>query len=138
MGNDVGGLLAGQFFQVRFCVVQIGEDLGHGIHAQNGIELLALVGRQGCEGVGKVVLVVIRELFGQLCLRQAAVDEGEYFLLVVLLLHLGFLLPFWGHKNTPRRLLVRLLRCIMGRCIQDAADSIHTARIAGGALFGVV
>ena len=46
----------------RFCVVQIGEDLGHGIHAQNGIELLALVGRQGCEGVGKVVLVVIREL----------------------------------------------------------------------------
>lgn len=68
----------------------------------------------------------------------AAVDEGEYFLLVVLLLHLGFLLPFWGHKNTPRRLLVRLLRCIMGRCIQDAADSIHTARIAGGALFGVV
>ena len=98
VGNDVGGLLAGQFFQVRFCVVQIGEDLGHGIHAQNGIELLALVGRQGCEGVGKVVLVVIRELFGQLCLRQAAVDEGEYFLLVVLLLHLGFLLPFWGIK----------------------------------------
>ena len=49
VGNDVGGLLAGQFFQVRFCVVQIGEDLGHGIHAQNGIELLALVGRQGCE-----------------------------------------------------------------------------------------
>ena len=91
-------MVAGQFFQVRFCVVQIGEDLGHGIHAQNGIELLALVGRQGCEGVGKVVLVVIRELFGQLCLRQAAVDEGEYFLLVVLLLHLGFLLPFWGIK----------------------------------------
>ena len=53
---------------------------------------------QGLEGVGKVILMVIGELFGQLSLRQAAVDEGEYFLLVVLLLHLGFLLPFWGIK----------------------------------------
>ena len=96
--DDLCGLLAGQLLQVRFRVIQIGEDLGHTLHAQHGVELLAFVGRQGLEGVGKVILMVIGELFGQLSLRQAAVDEVEYLLLVVLLLHLGFLLPFWGIK----------------------------------------
>ena len=96
--DDLCGLLAGQLLQVGLRVIQIGEDLGHTLHAQHGVELLAFIGRQGLEGVGKVILMVIGELFGQLCLRQAAVDEVEYLLLVVLLLHLGFLLPFWGIK----------------------------------------
>ena len=126
VGNDVGGLIAGQFFQVRFCVVQIGEDFGHGIHAQNGIELLALVGRQGCEGVGKVVLVVIRELFGQLCLGQTAVDDLQNLLHIIFLLH-GLVPPFpvSGHKKYTASVWLQLLRCTKGMQFRMRLTRLH-------------
>ena len=125
VGDHLRGLFRRQLFQVGLRVVQVGEDLCHLLHAQDGVQLPAFFRRQVGQCVGQVVFMVIGKLFRQLRLRQAAVDDVQNFLYIVFLLHgLPPCLPLkMGTKNTPR---LAKGSCGVSRthAIQDAADTL--------------
>ena len=85
VGNDLGGLVAGQLLQVWLGIVQIGKDLGNGIHAQNGIERLAFSGGQRLQRIRQIFFMVIRQFFSQFRLGQTAVNDAQNFLYIILL-----------------------------------------------------
>ena len=125
VGDHLRGLFRRQLFQVGLRVVQVGEDLCHLLHAQDGVQLPAFFRRQVGQCVGQVVFMVIGKLFRQLRLRQAAVDDVQNFLYIVFLLHgLPPCPPLkMGTKNTPR---LAKGSCGVSRthAIQDAADTL--------------
>ena len=85
VGNDLGGLVAGQLLQIRLGIVQIGKDLGNGIHTQNGIERLAFGGGQRLQRIRQIFFMVIRQFFSQFRLGQTAVNDAQNFLYIILL-----------------------------------------------------
>ena len=108
VGDYLRGLFRRQLFQVGLRVVQVGEDLCHLLHAQDGVQLPALFRRQ----VGQ-------------CVGQVALDDVQNFLYIVFLLHgLPPCPPLkMGTKNTPR---LAKGSCGVSRthAIQDAADTL--------------
>ena len=126
VGDDPGGPLGVQLLQVRLCVVQIGEDLCHRIHAQCGVHLLALLRCQGRQGIGQVIFMVIGQLFSQLCLGQTAVDDVQNLLHIIFLLH-GLVPPFpvFGHKKYTASVWLQLLRCTKGMQFRMRLTRLH-------------
>ena len=123
VGDDLCRLFRGQLFQIRLCIVEVGEDLRHPLDAQHRVQLLALVRRQRRQRIGQVVFVVVGKLFRQLCLRQTAVDEVQDLFLVVLLLHLRSLSAHSGHKKYTASVMLDSCGVSWAHAVQDAADS---------------
>ena len=77
--------MAGQLLQIRLGIVQIGKDLGNGIHAQNGIERLTFSRGQRLQRIRQIFFMVIRQFFSQFRLGQTAVNDAQNFLYIILL-----------------------------------------------------